>query len=250
MIASIESLQHPLVKHLVKLRTNRPYRYDQQRVVIEGLKMVMEVGVQHPLVTLLVTSRSLIPPQIKAERIFVVPETVMQKLSGLESSEGILAEVKMPAEGSLDKKKWVVALDNINDPGNMGTLLRTALALNWEACFLLDNCCDPYNEKALRSAKGATFRLPLIRGTWDQLRNVTETFQWQALAADLEGEPPEKISTASSRLLVLGSESHGISQQAFTFCVRVSLPMSDKMESLNVSVAGGILMYVLHSKES
>ena len=136
-----------------------------------------------------------------------------------------------------------MVLDGIQDPGNLGTLLRTALAFGWNGIYLLGNCCDPYNDKALRSAKGATFRLQLYQGDKAHLKDLSRTHQ--VLVADLDGKAPESVNESEKRVLVLGSESLGVSAESQAFGEKVTLPISGEMESLNVAVAGGILMYQL-----
>lgn len=244
-LRSLNSLQHPLVKHLVKLRTESAYRREHQAVILEGLKPIQEVSdsVSKLLYTPAYASFAC---SIAGEK-WQVTEAILHKISGMTSPEGILAEVRMPPFVSLDKFKQVLALDGISDPGNMGTLLRTALALGWEAAYFLPGSCDPFNEKALRAARGAHFKLALAKGTAEQLHQWIRVKDVQSLVADFEGKAPENISIASHRLLVLGNEAHGASAAIRQFCQPVTIPMPGEMESLNVAVAGGILLYLLSS---
>lgn len=234
MVREIESLQNPLIKHLTKLRQNRDYRHEHHSAVIEGVKMIREIG---KVKTLLTYDETLVPEGVKADEIITVNESVIKKITGLETSDGLLAEVAMPAPSSLKSFKRIMALDSVNDPGNLGTLIRTALAFGWEGVFLLENCCDPFNEKAIRAAKGATFRLPYAYGTAKELFNLN----LPVFAADIKGQAPSPIDKG---ILVLGNEAQGLSE-AFASADKVSLPMSGPMESLNVSVAGGILLYLM-----
>lgn len=239
----ITSLQHALVKHLVKLRLDHDYRYEQQMVVMEGIKPIQEIT--GPIKRLIYTE-SYPPPQIKADEEWVVTETLMKKISGMTSSEGVMAEVPMPPFASLMGLRYILALDGINDPGNLGTLLRTALALGWEGIYLLPTSCDPYNEKAIRAARGAQFKCPLRIGTVEQLKDLIKDNHLKPFVADLEGQAPEQIShSAEGLLLVLGNEAHGASVAIKQICSKVTIRMPGEMESLNVAIAGGILMYVL-----
>lgn len=249
MIHSIESAQHPLVKHLTKLQKSRAYRYEEGRLVIEGRKMVGEVCCHHPALHLLFTDESLIPEGISAHQLYRVSEPVMKKVSSLSSSEGIAAEVEMPPYSTLEGCRRILVLDRINDPGNLGTLIRTALAFGWDGIYLLEKTCDPYNEKALRAAKGGTFRLPLDGGTSEQFKEFAEETGLQVLAADLHGNQPEEIPRRKRVALILGNEAEGVSKELKEIGTPVNLPQSDRMESLNVSVAGGILMYLIGQDE-
>lgn len=249
VMKEITSLQHPLIKHWVKLRKNHDYRHEHHRLLIEGIKIVHEVSETVPIKCLIATAETYEPDQIPAEEVILVSEAVMQKISGTESPEGLIAEIEMPPQAALEKKNNLLILDGINDPGNLGTLLRTALALGWDGVFILENSCDPYNDKSLRAAKGATFRLPLAMGDWKSLKKLLSSQPRQCLAADLEGASPESLPSAKKRALILGNETHGLSEQAKQLCTLVTIPMSRKMESLNVSIAGGILMYLLSCKK-
>lgn len=246
----ISSLQHPLVKHLVKLRQNSDYRYDHHAILIEGIKMISEASSLSPFKTILTSTPELIPKQAKAEEILLASPAIIQKISGLQSPEGILAEVTMPKPSSLKEKKYILALDQVNDPGNLGTILRTALALGWGGVFFLEESCDPYNEKALRASRGAVFRLPMARGKWQDLQKIVQENKLKAYVADTEGLPFNQISSSEGILLVLGNEAHGPSQKTLSTCTPITIPMPGKMESLNVSVAAGILLYTLKNLEN
>lgn len=241
----ISSLQHPLVKHLVKVCHNSDYRYDHNSIIIEGVKMLAEAGNAVHFKTVLTTSMDLLPTDLKADEVILTNSEVIKKISGLQSSEGILAEASMPKSSDLKGKKYIIALDQINDPGNLGTILRTALAFGWEGVFLLNEGCDPYNDKALRASRGAIFRIPLARGHWNDLSHIIKENNLKALVADLHGNSFEKISTSNGICLVVGNEAHGPSTEVRAECSAITIPMPGKMESLNVSIAAGILLYHL-----
>lgn len=245
MMKKISSLQHPYVKHLFKLRHNRDYREEHNSVVIVGSKIVSEVCPSIRTKSILASDETLIPLKIKAEEVFLTAENVLQKISGLQNPEGIIAEIEMPPSSDLNGLCYVVALDGISDPGNTGTLLRTALALGWQGAFIVDDGCDPYNDKALRAAMGATFRLPLGRGGWEKLEDLAKINNWTMIAADARGTNVASLKFESKILLVLGNEARGISEHGRTLCIKASIPMPGEMESLNVAAAGAVLMYAL-----
>lgn len=243
MTRTISSLTHPLVKDLVRLRQERSMRLERKSVLIQGRKMIAEVsGVIKLIMT---TDLAHIPEGVDATEVVLATSEVLHKVAGVESAEGIVAEIAMPQFASLVGLRRVLALDGISDPGNLGTLLRTALAFGWQGVFLLDNCCDPYNDKALRSAMGATLRLPMRLGLAKELQLLAAAEGWHCYVADLQGQRPETITRKQSLLLILGSEAHGPSVECRQFAEAVTLPMQGPMESLNVSIAGGILMYLL-----
>lgn len=242
----ISSLQHPIVKHLVKLRQNRDYRYDHHRIVVEGKKVIAELANTTHFHTVMVHCTSLLPEHLKTDQLFLVNEEIIKKIAGTNSPEGIIAELPMPPTTPLANKRYLLALDGVNDPGNLGTLLRTALALGWEGAFIINESCDPYNEKALRAARGATFRLPLSFGSWNQLHELIQQEKLTPLVADIGGVPLDDLNASNQKLLlVLGNEAVGVSEQARNCCQRITIPMPGEMESLNVAIAGGIMMYAL-----
>lgn len=240
---SISSLQHPLVKHLLKLRMDNTYRTAQHSLMLEGVKPIQEVSTQ--IMKLFYTpAYAAFADSIVAEK-WQVTEAILQKISGMTSPEGVVAEIRMPHLGSLDEAHYVLGLDGISDPGNMGTLLRTALALGWETIYFLPGGCDPFNEKVLRAARGAHFKLTLVKGTVEHLQQWIQSQEVQALVADIRGISPQQVSFAAHRVLILGNEAQGATEAVKHFCTSVSIPMPGEMESLNVAVAGGILLYLL-----
>lgn len=240
----ITSLQHPLVKHLVRLRQNHDYREEHQTAFIEGMKLVGEICPYQHTKTVLVYDPSLVPSNIYADEVIIVSEPVMEKISGVRAPEGICAEVTMPLNPLPADFKRLLVCDGISDPGNLGALIRTGLALGWDGIFIVPSSCDPFNEKAIRASKGAIFRFPLVRGTWDELRDLATNQQLNLLVADLKGISLQNITLPKRIALVMSHESHGPSLEAQGH-QKVTIPLLGDMESLNVAVAGGILMYEL-----
>lgn len=240
----ISSPQNPLVKHLSKLRTDAAYRHNQGTVLIEGEILINEICREFPALKILTINKNL-PTQAKANDIYFTNPSIMKKISGLESPEGLIAEIQMPSESDLKGLNYIAAFDKISDPGNMGTLLRTGLALGWQGAFILEGSCDPFNDKALRASKGALFRLPYRCGNWNELNQLIQENKLTPFGADIVGTTLNKVKPQNNILLVLGNEAKGLSDDAKSVCERVTIPMPGEMESLNVAIAGAILMYNL-----
>jgi TrmH family RNA methyltransferase len=250
MMRRVTSANHALVKHLVKLRQNRDYRYEHQSLVIEGIKPVEELG-RHVRFKLIATyNEAMIPLGAEADEILIVNDTVMKKISGMQSPEGLVVEIPMPEPASLAGLHYILALDGVSDPGNVGAMLRSALALGWQGAFILYDSCDPFNDKALRAARGATFRLPLSWGNFERLKELVKENQLTPFVADIEGKELSEVRGRQAVLLVMGNEAHGASKEIKEFCQSVAIAMTGPMESLNVSVAAGILMYGLCARKS
>jgi TrmH family RNA methyltransferase len=245
MAQMIASLQNPIVKHLVKLRQDRDYRYAQQSLLLMGAKPIAELSAHYLPKRVMTVDPKLLPPHCQEGELIIVGEPLMQKVTGMVRSEGIVAEFAMPAMQPLHDISRLLVLDAIGDPGNMGTLFRTALALGWPAIFIVGNSCDPYNEKALRAAKGATFHLPWQQGSWQELEALIFANGLKGYVADIHGAAVDAVGKVDRPLLLLSNEAHGPSPEALRLCQRVSIPMGAMSESLNVATAGAILMYVM-----
>lgn len=244
----ITSLQHTLVKHLVKLRLDADYRQEKQVLLFEGLKPIQEVA--QWITKIFYTSDYSDQKNCFNVESWAISQEILKKISGAKNPEGLIAEVRMPTIQTKLIHSSILVLDAISDPGNMGTLLRTALAFGWKTIFFLPGCCDPFNDKVLRSARGAHFKLNLVKGTCEKLQEWIQGNHIQVLVADIEGIPPEKIKKIQeNKILILGNEAHGISDDCLKLGTRITLPMVNEMESLNVAVAGGILLYVLSNRQ-
>ncbi len=241
----IKSLQHPIVKHLVLLRNERSYRYEQQSVLIVGKRVIKELRKETTFKTLILEEGYADPSSFNAKEVFFVTKEILKKITGLQNPEGIAAEIQMPVEGSLEGKNHLIVLDGVSDPGNLGTLLRTALALGWDGAYITENSVDPFNDKALRAAKGATFHLPLIQGSWENLHALIEKHGYTVFIADKNGTTLKNTKPQKPLMLVLGNETRGANVKAKKNYTSVSIPMHPSMESLNVASAGAILMYGL-----
>ena len=235
----ISSLQHPLVKRLVKLRDNKAFRTQEKSVLIVGVTLVSDVAARLPLKTLI----SVDPLPFHAKESYLAPPNVLEKIINISSHDLVAAEVELPEPSSLEKLKTIVVLDGLADPGNVGTILRTAVALGWEGAFLTPKTADPYNDKALRAARGAALFLPLRQGSYEELEKLVRSNGLTVYIADVEGKKINEISFKKPLALVLGHETLGPSTEIKALGEAVSIPMTNQMESLNVATAAAILMY-------
>ena len=229
MREKITSLQHPLVKHFVKLRTNASYRSEKNSVLVIGNTLVTEISKHHTPKELFTLER--------------VTPAILKKVTALLSPEEMVAEFEMPKEQNLSPYSKLLVIDQVADPGNLGTLLRTALALGWEGVFFLPGSVDPFNDKVMRSSRAALFSLPFCIGTWEDLMTLSKGFTpW---VADTSGTPLSDIKKTSKIMLIMSNETHGTSTRMAQWAEKVTIPIA-KMESLNVATAGAILMYEMN----
>lgn len=229
----IDSLQHPLVKRWVKLRTERSYREETQAVLVVGKKIIKEIPTK-----VLISNKP--GPDVE----YLVTDEILKKITGLNQPDGFAAEVILPKPQLLFGLKHILILDRISDPGNLGTLLRTALALNWEGVIVTPDTVDLFNDKALRAAKGATFRLPYTCMTHEEIADFLHKNGFHAFTADIEGEVLGRVPFKTPIALILSNESKG---PTHSIGKKITIPMSKSAESLNVASAGAILLYSMRS---
>lgn len=233
----ITSLQHPLVKHWFQLRTERAYREETQSLLVVGEKMARELPIDH-LIALEPIS------DLNVKETTLVSEAILKKITGLNHPDGFAAEIALPQPQDLSEKKFIVILDKIADPGNLGTLLRTSLALDWEGVILTPGTVDLFNDKALRAAKGAHFHLPFAWMSPEKILLLKHHFY----TADLKGKQLNQITFQTPMALILSSEGHGTSGWSDGRTQRITIPMNKQVESLNVAASGAILLYNMRIK--
>lgn len=183
------------------------------------------------------------PSHLKAKSHYIVSEEILQKIAGVGHFPGILAEVDLPAPKNVDEKHFILILDQIQDPGNLGTLLRTALALGWEGVIATPGTVDFFNDKALRASQGAIFHLPYAYKTPEEILSWSQKRQIPIWAGDAKGKPIAESAFESPLALVLSHEGQGMSPWAQKIGQKISIPLQNKVESLNVAAAGAILLY-------
>jgi TrmH family RNA methyltransferase len=187
-------------------------------------------------------SRGIATEQVSAAEFASAAET--------DSPQGVIAVAEIPRHDfdsiSSDWKGIILVLDAVHDPGNVGTILRTAAALGVKATVALPGTVDLWNAKVVRSGMGAHFTHPLFFGTWSELDSFRSQANFDVLAADASGVDVATIEPASRVALIVGNEGSGLSREARSRASRiVSLPIQPNVESLNVAVATGILLYAL-----
>jgi RNA methyltransferase, TrmH family len=236
----IKSLQHSIVKHCVNLRKNPNYRKQSDSFLITGKKQILEIP-SHLKVLNIFTLED-ISPIHNAENHYIVSPEILYKISGTISPEPYVAEVKIP-HLKLSQLNRLLICDGVSDPGNLGTLLRTALSFGFDGAYLINQCVDPFNEKVIRASKGALFHLPVMQGNWDELLALQKQSAMHLYQADTQGTSLSLCSISPPFGLILGNEAHGTSKEAKMHAQGITIPMSHHTESLNVAIAGGILMF-------
>ena len=234
MIYKIESRQNQKIKDLVKLSQPK-FSKEKKLFKIEGfhaLEMAKNSGV---LVSVFATEeiKNLDVPQ------YLVSEDIMELISYAKSPQGVICVCSYIEEKPVTSSK-VLLLDNVSDPGNLGTLLRTALAFGYNDVILRGGCSQ-YNEKVLQSTQGAIFNLNILNNF-----NFSIFKEYEVIATEIKGSVNlSTVGKISKHILVLGNEAHGVSKELLDIATkRVRIDIRN-IESLNVAVAGAIAMYEL-----
>ena len=179
--------------------------------------------------------------------VYMVPQNVMAAISQVKTPQGIAAVVALPESVPLNKQTGrLMLLENVQDPGNVGTILRTLDAAGFSGCILTPGCADPCAPKALRATMGSALRIPL--SFVDNTVSAVETLNargYATIAASLDGEPFYQREPLGEQVCVLiGNEGQGLTPEAQAVCThRYKLPMRGGSESLNAGIAAAIMMY-------
>ncbi len=241
----ITSAKNPLLMHIRKLQASRSYRTERGEFLCEGHKLLGEALRWYPqLKTVVLAEGTDCPPLPPQTRVVTVPQSLMQSLSTMKTPQGVIFTCALPRPGTPQLMPGMLVLDRIQDPGNLGTVLRTADALGVPV-LLTNDCADPFSEKAVRASMGAVLR---IRPCSLPLDVFTERLVQSGLplAVTALSEDAADICTVSVKdyIVVIGSEGQGISPELFTIASKkIIIPMQPHCESLNAAVAAAIVMW-------
>jgi len=167
----------------------------------------------------------------------------MKSLSEIESPQGIVAVLELNQLPLTDHPNFILIPDKIRDPGNLGSLLRTAAAAGVQAVLLPPETTDAFAPKVLRSGMGAHFRLPIHSMSWDEINQTIKLAGLHVFLADMDGQSCWETDLCQPLALIIGSEAEGASESAKQLANQIiSVPMSGGVESLNAGVAGSVLM--------
>jgi TrmH family RNA methyltransferase len=258
-ISMITSSQNPKIK-LARALLGRPKeRREAGAFVVEGVRLVEEAaargwGFRFALYDASLNERgSSLVEQLLSRGIEVeaVSESLMKSLSDTETPQGILAVLELSqlptlspgaGEGDPNDPDFILIPDRIRDPGNLGTLLRTAAAAGVQAVLIPPETTDAFAPKVVRSGMGAHFRLPIQSMKWEKIRRQIKDVQ--VYLADMDGISCWQTELRGPLALIIGSEAEGASEEARELAThKISVPMTGNMESLNAGVAGSVLMF-------
>ena len=240
----ISSRKNPLLQQVKKLLSSRSERRKTGLFVADGTKLLEEAVKYWPgLQTVILTDgvEIQVPDHVRVVR---VPEDVMASISPMEAPQGALFLGKLPEQTEFVPKKGMLILDGVQDPGNIGTILRTADAMDVPV-VLLEGCADPWSWKVIRSTMGAAFRTPVVQATWEEvLGKCREAGIPIGVTALSDRAVDIRSADLSEMALVIGSEGRGVRKEVLENADHeLIIPMNPHCESLNAAIAAAIVMW-------
>lgn len=236
----ITSKSNPIIKDIIKLQSDKKFRIAEKLYIVEGIKPVKECIAAGLDIRKIICTEELSDTFNSAQ---MVSESVFNAISSEKTPQGVLAIVGLPENELQPPKNSCILLDRLQDPGNFGTIIRTANAAGYSEIYAI-NCTDAYSPKAVRASMSGIFFVKVYAGTCEEILSVLEGVP--LICADMSGEdifnfvPPEKFC------LCIGNEGGGLSAEVKDNAqYNVRIPMQDTCESLNAAVSAGIVMYQL-----
>ena len=240
----ISSKENEIIKEVKRLKEKK---YRKEKYIVEGIKMVEEAIDEHQNIELIVLKQDIsLNVDLSDYKTITVTENIFNMLSDVDTPQGVLAVIKKQDSKPIDEKAdYIIALDGVQDPGNLGTILRTMDSANLTQIIVSQNTVDAYSPKVVRSTMGSIYRV-----------NIVEVEDLKATLEDLSKKEFEIVVTSldtdnsiydvdyQKKIVVIGNEANGVSDEIQEMAnKRVKIPMLGKTESLNVSIATGIMIY-------
>jgi len=244
MEQKITSRKNPLLQQVKKLLSSRKAREEAGLFVSDGTKLLIEAVKYFDGLDTVILSESVeaqVPEHVKVIR---VPGDVMESISPMQSPQGALFLCRLPERNAFVPEKGMLILDGIQDPGNLGTMLRTADALDIPL-VLLEGCADPYSHKVVRASMGAVFRTPVIQSTWAQVQAACREAGIPIAVTALSDRAKDiRNANLTQMAVVIGSEGQGVRKEILEAAdAELIIPMNPHCESLNAAVAATIVMW-------
>jgi len=255
MTKEITSATNPFVKHLKALASSKKARQESGTFIIEGwrgIKTLLEHESRQYKLEQLVVSKDWdggeLPTGIETT---LLPDHLLEKVSDVRNAQGILGVVRhtpYPFDFFPDTGNYLL-LDNLRDPGNLGTLIRSAVGAGFDGVLLYGDCVEPFNPKVIRSTMG-TFAFSNVREIGDaEVEDLLGHGYDLCVTVGLGGESLYNATFGKKTVLVIGSEAHGVSNTLFDNATRkITIPLAQECESLNAAIAGSICMFELANK--
>jgi TrmH family RNA methyltransferase len=251
----ISSVHNPRVQAVRRLQARAKERHTTQSFVVEGVRLVEEAWLASWTAKQVYYSEALdergraVVEGLSGQgsEVEEVSQAVMNAMSETETPQGLLAVLAQQTLPLPSAARFLLILDGLRDPGNLGTILRTARAAGTEGVLLAPGCVDAWSGKVLRAGMGAHFRLPILTPNWKEINSLLEQAPRRLkvyLAAASQGRPYTEADFKAPMALIVGGEASGAGEEALSITdEQVHIPMPGESESLNAAVAAGILLF-------
>jgi RNA methyltransferase, TrmH family len=245
----IISRDNPIFKQLKKLADNARERRTEGKTLLDGVHLIedyLQTFGEPDLVIIPEGKSSLEATNLMQTLVDVntimLPTLMFAEITPVTSSTGILALVKTPNIPPLENIEFALMLEDIQDPGNLGSMLRTALGAGVQAVYLSKGCTDAWSPKALRGGQGAQFHLPIIEGV--DLVETLQQFAGKSYATTMAGESLYAQDLTQATAFIIGNEGAGLSQKIINAAShKISIPMRAGLESLNAGAATAVCLF-------
>ena len=240
----ITSRKNPLLQQVRRLLASRKDRVKEGLFVADGTKLLAEAVRWWPGLETVILSDGIQAQVPEHVRVVRVPEDVMESISPMQTPQGALFICRLPEKTAFEPKPGMLLLDGIQDPGNIGTILRTADALDIPV-VLLEGCADPYSHKVVRSSMGAAFRVPVVQTDWQTAQAACREVGIPVAVTALSDRAQDlRKADLRSMAVVIGSEGQGVRPQILENAQQeLIIPMNEHCESLNAAIAAAIVMW-------
>ena len=241
----ITSRKNPVAVHMRKLASNRSYRSHCNEFLCDGIKLLEEAISSDISISLILTSTGVPFPLSVDTRVYYTDRSLIDSISPLANAQDTLFVCKIPNnEETFDECGTHILLDSVQDPGNVGTIMRTANAFGLKSMILTGACADPYNPKTIRASMGAIFKQRFFTMNTDELSKLRKGGKRFIGAALLENSISISDVSLKDSIIVIGSEGSGLSAEILELCDQtVIIPIEPECDSLNAAVAAGIIMW-------
>jgi len=240
----ITARKNPLIQQVRKLLSSRKARQEAGLFVSDGTKLLEEALRWYDGVDTVILSEGIRMELPETVRTVYVPEELMEYISPMQSPQGALFLCKLPEKKPFVPKQGMLILDGIQDPGNLGTILRTADALQTPV-VLLEGCADPYSHKVVRASMGAVLRSTVYQESWEAVyASCADAGIPIGVTALSDRAQDLRQAKLSAMAVVIGSEGQGVRQQILERAdAELIIPMDPRCESLNAAIAAAIVMW-------
>ena len=244
MTERITARKNPLLQQVRRLLTSRREREQSGLFVADGTKLLREAVRWWPGLETVILSDDVQAEVPENVRLVRVPQDVMASISPMQTPQGALFICRLPEKKDFSPGKGMLLLDGIQDPGNLGTILRTADALGVPVA-LLEGCADPYSHKVVRASMGAVFRTPVVQTTWAEVKDKMQQAKIPVAVTALSDRAQDiRSGDLTQMAVVIGSEGQGVRKEILDSAqAELIIPMRAHCESLNAAIAAAIVMW-------